>query len=175
MWERGHLQTVCQGELAKQTNRSQGDRPSSVKHMEKEQADSDNGDDDFALWTVFGNHKEGYHVHVRINNKHLQMELDTGAAVSVVSEQEWNQLFPAVKLDEYVGSPLRGYSGHRLEVKGQKEVEVQYNKQTLKLPLIVIRGQQRPALLGRDWLCHLKLNWKQLHKLQVDPLEEILT
>jgi len=103
------------------------------------------------------------------------MELDTGAAVSVVSEQEWNQLFPAMKLDVYAGSPLRGYSGHRLEVKGQKEVEVQYDKQILKLPVVVIRGQQRPALLGCDWLRHLKLNWKQIHKLQVDPLEEILT
>jgi len=59
-----HLQTVCQGELTKQKNKSQGDRPASVKHMEKEQVDSNNGDDDFALWTVFGNHKEGYHVRV---------------------------------------------------------------------------------------------------------------
>ena len=173
--KKGHLQTVCQGELAKQRNKPQeGNKPSSVKYMKEEQTDGDNGKDDFALWTVFGNHKEGYHVHVQINNKQLQMELDTGAAVSVVSEQEWNRLFPTMKLDEYVGCPLRGYSGHKLEVKGQKEVEVQYDKQILKLPLVVIRGEQRPALLGRDWLGHLKLDWKQLHRLQVDPLEQIL-
>jgi len=57
--KRGHLQTVYQGELAKQANKLQRDQPLSVKHMEEEQVDSDNGDDEFALWTVFGNHKKG--------------------------------------------------------------------------------------------------------------------
>ena len=52
------------------------------------------------------------------------MELDTGAAVSVVSEQEWNELFPKTQLDCYGGGSLRGYSGQQLDVKGQKLVEV---------------------------------------------------
>ena len=49
----------------------------------------------------------------------------TWAAISVISEQEWNQLFTSTQLERYVGGPLRGYSGQQLEVKDQKEVQVE--------------------------------------------------
>ena len=125
--KKGHLQTVCQGEPARPTKWPD----SSVKQVdqaEEQQAAKDHSDD-FTLWTITGDHKEGYHVRRQINGKHTQMELDTGAAVSVISEQEWNQLFTSTQLERYVGGPLRGYSGQQLEVKGQKEVQVQYGSQ----------------------------------------------
>ena len=52
--------------------------------------------------------------------KTVQMELDTGATVLVISESEWNQLFPDTKdLKLYTDKPLRGYSGHQLDITGQ--------------------------------------------------------
>ena len=78
------------------------------------------------------------------------MKLDTGAAVSLISEQQWNQLFSYVPLEIYTGSPLCGYSRQLLQVKGQKEVQVLYGVQSLKLPIVVIRGHKRPALLEHD-------------------------
>ena len=99
---------MCQGEPAK-TNK-QPDRPAikQVDQVEEQQAAEDYSDD-FTLWTITGDHKEGYHVRMQINGKHTQMELDTGAAVSVISEQEWNRLFTSTPLEQYVGGPLRGY------------------------------------------------------------------
>ena len=163
--KKGHLRSVCQAATDKQP---------SIQQIEQ-QAVQDNSDDDLTLWTITGDHKQGYHVRLQVNGKHVQMELDTGAAVSVISEQEWNHLFPSTPLEQYVGAPLRGYSGQQLEVNGQKEVEVQYGSQTMKLPLVVMGGHKRPPLLGRDWLHSLKLDWAQLHRLQMDPIQQLLT
>ena len=41
------------------------------------------------IWGLTGGHKEGYKLLVAINGKPLQMELDTGATVSVISEHDW--------------------------------------------------------------------------------------
>ena len=154
--KKGHLQTVCQGEEPARPNKWPDSSVKQVDQAEEQQTAKDHTDD-FTLWTIIGEHKEGYHVRLQINGKHTQMQLDTGAAVLVISEQEWNQLFTSTQLEQYVGGPLRGYSGQQLEVKGQKEVQVQYGSQKLRLPLVVIGGHKRPALLGRDWLSSLKL------------------
>ena len=43
--------------------------------------------DDQGIWVITGGHKQGYHLEVQISGKPVQMELDTGAAISVMSEQ----------------------------------------------------------------------------------------
>ena len=77
---------MCQGQSAKH-NHSE-DKLLSVKHVEEEETDVDSLDDDFAVWTISGDCKEGYHVKLQINGKPIHIELDTGAAVSVISEQQ---------------------------------------------------------------------------------------
>ena len=37
--------------------------------------------------------QEGYHVLLQLNGQSIRMELDTGDAISVISEVEWNKLF----------------------------------------------------------------------------------
>lgn len=75
---------MCQGQSANH-NYTEGNKVPSVKHVEEEQAHLTTI---FALWTISGDHKEGYHVKLQINGRHIHMELDTDAAVSVISEQE---------------------------------------------------------------------------------------
>ena len=99
---KGHLRSMSLGEPARPNK-----RPQAVKQVAEQQPDQDNNDD-FTLWTITGDQKAGYHVNVLINGKHVQMELDTGAAVSVLSEQEWNELFPKTQIDHNGGGPLRG-------------------------------------------------------------------
>ena len=74
--KKGHLRSVCQAATDKQP---------SIQQIEQ-QAVQDNSDDDLTLWTITSDHKQGYHVRLQVNGKHVQMELDTGAAVSVISE-----------------------------------------------------------------------------------------
>ena len=89
----------------------------------------------------------------------MQMELDTGATVSVISEHEWKKLFSDTnELKLYIGKPLRGYSGKHLDIAGQATVQVIYEQQMTDLLLVIIAGMQRPALFGRNWLEAIKLN-----------------
>ena len=79
-----------------------------------------------------------------------------------------------VQLQQYQGGLLRGYSGNQLEVKGQADVKVTYGRQNLTLPLVVMAGHHRPALLGSNWLSHLHLNWTEIRLLQNDELQQLL-
>ena len=95
------------------------------------------------------------------------MERDTGAAISVISEVEWNKLFPYAQLQQYQGGLLRGYSGNQLKVKGQADVKVTYGRQNFTLPLVVMAGHHRPPFLGCNWLSHLHLDLTEIQLLQM--------
>ena len=56
---------------------------------------------------------------------------------------------------------------------GEARVEVVYEKQKEKLPLIVVEGNG-PTLFGRDWLTHFTLNWKKIHLLQPSLVADVL-
>ena len=172
----GHVQVVCpedknpQGEKQK-SEKQRGQRSSKgIRQLQTDEAVEENH-----VWGITGGHKEGYRVQVFINGKAVQMELDTGATVSVISEQEWTRLFPATSnLKPYTGKPLRGYSGKQLDITGQATVQVRYEQQVTDLPLIVIAGIRRPALFGRNWFEAIKLNWIELHKIQSNKRQQLL-
>ena len=71
------------------------------------QQTDDNSTDDLGLWTITGGVTQGYHVHLKINHKAVQMELDTGAAVLVMSKQQWKNLTNNEPVKPYQGKPLR--------------------------------------------------------------------
>ena len=95
--------------------------------------------------------------------------------MSVISEHEWNQLFPVTNsLWPYTGKPLCGYSGKQLDIAGQATVQVIYEQQVTDLPLVIIAGMQRPALFRRNWLEAIKLNWIELHKIQSSKMQHLV-
>ena len=102
-------------------------------------------------------------VSVKLNNRDLEMELDTGASVSIISEATFNRLWPQEEAPAMHESQvkLKTYSGEQLTVKGMIEVEVQYADQQAQLQLVVARGNG-PSLFGRDWLRKIHLDWTQL-------------
>ena len=59
-------------------------------------------------------------VDLQLEGKPLRMEVDTGAAVSLVSEETYRSLFPTVPLQSSM-TKLRTYSGEPLTVLGQQE------------------------------------------------------
>ena len=81
-------------------------------------------------------------VEVVINGQPLSMELDTGAVVTLVSEETFQSKWSNVTLQPSTAR-LHTYSGEPLPVVGQAEVQVQYGEQELKLPLIVCSRRQR--------------------------------
>ena len=105
-------------------------------------------------------------VTVTVNDKELSMEVDTGAALSVISESTYRSTWPEDTRPPLKPSnaKLRTYSGETLEVCGVIDVPVVYKEQSKKLRLQVLKTKG-PTLLGRDWLRDLVLDWKQLNRV----------
>ena len=144
----------------------QGKQSTISKKAEVHQLRSTNEEEDnFGIWTITGGQAEGYHVHLKLDR--ITMKLDTGATVSVMSEQQWKETFTKNKpLKPYIGKPLHGYSGQEVQMVGQLMVNVEYGSQKTELPLFIVRGQQRPPLLGRDWLHSIQIDWTEIYQIR---------
>ena len=125
-----------------------------------------------------GSHTKPLTVSVTINGKAVQMEIDTGSAVSIILELAYSNIF-GTQISESLQeteAKLCTYSGELLPVKGKITCEVTYNGQVFSLPLIVLAGEG-PTLLGRDWMQYLRLDWPSIFQVKTvkdDPLQQLL-
>ena len=95
---------------------------------------------------------------VVLNGRTVRMEVDTGAAVTIVDKKIW----------EDIGRPklssskirLKDFSGSFIELLGSCEIDIKYENQNLTKVLYVVKGNG-PSLLGRNWLIDLQVNWKK--------------
>eukprot|EP00731_Ephydatia_muelleri_P011873 Em0006g767a len=99
-------------------------------------------------------------VKIAVNGTTIEMEVDTGAAVSLVSERTWKQIRGQVKLRK-ADVVLRAYNHMRLKVLGEAELQVQYGGRRYELLLRVVK-EDGPSLIGRDWLQQIKLDWSAM-------------
>ena len=102
-----------------------------------------------------------------MDGKPLTMQVDTGAAVSILSADTFRKLFPNANLHAST-LLLRTYTGETMKVLGELPVRVQYDQQgPMELELVVVQGHG-PALFGRNWLKHIRLNWKNIGAILYD-------
>ena len=143
----------------------------------------DSRDETHSEWPMFAirNSSKGkadeIMVPLKINNIPCNLELDTGAIVTVIPEDMWKNELGSVPLKESSVS-LNSYSGHAMPMVGQAPVRVHYHAQEVNLPIIVTKGSG-PSLMGRDWLPKVKLDWHRISNIpQTDPpkpkLEDIV-
>lgn len=99
------------------------------------------------------------------------MELDTGAAVSIISDHTRRTLFPELKLKES-SVILKTYTEEPMKVVGQLHVKVKYGTQEQKLVLVVVEGSG-PSLFGRNWLKYLQLDWGKIASIRPSRLEPL--
>ena len=95
-----------------------------------------------------------------INGVPTPMELDTGAAYSVMTQitsQRIAQLKGVCDL-EPSDLKLKSYSGEQIKVLGQLPVVVIYGEKQYQLCVLVVDGEG-PDLLGRDWMAALKVTF----------------
>ena len=110
-------------------------------------------------------------VTITVDKRPVLMEVDTGAALSLVSEATFKELWPD-RSPESTRVRLCSYSGEAIPVLGSIDVNINYNGQEAQLPLVVVQGQG-PNLLGRNWLEQIQLDWKEIHFLQ-DKLQSVV-
>ena len=139
--KKGHIAKVCR---TKKTSRTQW--------VETEE----NNDVIFRV----GNRSQPYQVMMQLDGKRVIMEVNTGAAVSVMSSKSLNSLFPRAILQKTTVR-LRTYMAKEMPVLGQISVDVRYGNYSGKHTLYVVKGDG-PCLLGRDWLEHIQLDWASI-------------
>uniref|UniRef100_A0A452HWT6 CCHC-type domain-containing protein n=1 Tax=Gopherus agassizii TaxID=38772 RepID=A0A452HWT6_9SAUR len=113
------------------------------------------------LSLAVGSHE--YWVTPLLDGKPIRMELDTGAAVSLVSETVYKEKLQHLPL-KATKTVLKTYTGEAVPMLGTIDVKVELNGQAAKLPLFVVRGNY-PALMGRSWLGKIQLNWAEVHRM----------
>ena len=124
------------------------------------------------------NNSKPIQVTVKLNGIDAAMEVDTGATLSVISEQTYNSMFTTISAPRLEASTahLKMYTGEEISLLGQTTVDVSYKSQSKKLGLLVVAGNG-PSLLGRDWLSQLQLDWSQINSVLASTApacEEIL-
>ena len=85
---------------------------------------------------------------VDVDGQPVNMEVDTGASKTIMSEKAFRKLWPGRSLDK-TDVRLQSYLGEPIPVVGSAIVQVEYEEQRASLPLIVVKSN-RSTLLGRS-------------------------
>ncbi|XP_048854231.1 uncharacterized protein K02A2.6-like [Brienomyrus brachyistius] len=198
---KGHLKRMCrsktknrQGRGHKQEEGKPEQKGNAIKHglkdkkkkihyveaneNESEQTKSDT-DSELGLYTLSQKGKYSrITVMPLINGKKMEMELDTGAAVSLIPWEQYKRNLSQLPLLP-TDIMLKTYTGEPLAPEGVVKVQVELNKKCAVLPLYVVKVDA-PPLFGREWLRVIKLDWRDLKTVhaieqrQTNNLEAVL-
>ena len=165
--KKGHIAPVCRTKHQKRTNTASGriKKPFRANVVNEDSIDTTDSDsDEHYLLKLRESSSHPMEATVSVEDKPLVMEVDTGAAVSIISEATRTKLFPHLKLRKSK-VVLKTYTDEPIQVKGQLNVHVNYNGQTSPLKLVVVDGAG-PNLFGRNWLKYIRLDWHRIATVQ---------
>ena len=175
----GHFASVCRTKArqAAQSWNSQpqekAKKPTSTRtnYVEDEESPPTG---EYDMCQIRDNHTEPYVLDITLNNVPVKMELDTGAAVSVISETTYNRIRGKSPLQP-ADIRLRTYTGDQIRVLGSAKVQVRYDKIEVCLSVHGVQGSG-PNLLGKDWMEPLQVNLKTIHVVNPgpDPIQKVL-
>ncbi|CAC5377655.1 unnamed protein product [Mytilus coruscus] len=171
----GHMRKACMSKSKKPQPRK-FDNKKSV-HAIEEDSDSDNCIASLETYEMnnIKSSKDVMWVTPTVEGVTLKMELDTGSAVSVISQADFSKRLGHVKLIEATIT-LQTYSGESIKPLGCANVKVHYKGEAHVLPLYVV-PKGGPPLFGREWLKHIKLDWneiKEVHGIDQKKTGEVI-
>ena len=176
--KRGHIKRACKSR-GKQNPKRKGST-NTVRHLKDEDVEEGEGvRSDSQTSALFQVNSKGIpnappiKVKVKLDDCLMDMEVDTGASVSLMSESAFRKLWPGRHLDP---SPIRlqTYLKEPIPVVGCCYVHVEYKGQCCKGPLVIVCGSG-PTLLGRDWLSQILLDWREIHQVYTASLQAVLS
>ncbi len=114
------------------------------------------------VFTISSNIINGNRIQCSISNISVQGLLDTGADVSVLSEDTVQAIKPAVRKPYHHSKykTMVGFAGQRQQVLGCIELPIQIGSLTSSHTFQIIAGLQYPVIIGRDFL--------HQHKAKID-------
>ncbi|CAC5381589.1 unnamed protein product [Mytilus coruscus] len=172
----GHISRKCRKSFPKNENQDKVKKqhkkntkfkakPSKVHQIEENsesEPEENSGWEVFTVKTCRTSDNKELKLDVKIEDVDYVMELDTGAAVSIIGEENYKKYFSNIKLQKS-NVKLNTYTGDPITVMGEITVNVVYDKQTEILPLIVVK--EGPSLFGRNWLSKLTVDWKHIRSV----------
>ena len=136
--------------------------------MEEGQSSSDRSNPsiskDHPMFTLPGKTKPIV-VTVLVQGVDLQMELDTGASLSLITETTYSNLSSTLSPLTPSNFTLTTYTGEKIIPLGPINVQINYQSQCASLPLLVV--PDGPTLLGHNWLEEMKINWLDIKLLNI--------
>ena len=87
-----------------------------------------------------------------LNGTQVEMELDTGATVSLMTKQQWDRLPTQFALAPSTVT-LSTYTGEHVHVHGEATVRVGYAGQEHTLSLVVVDGKGRAQISSDETGC----------------------
>ena len=170
--KRGHLQRICKSRDKGKT-RTVGHVKDAEEQEEQDASDSDDPTNLCHLRSSSGmTHTPPMMVKVRVDDCEIDMEVDTGASHTLMSESTFTCLWPGRSL-HHTPIRLQSYSKQPIPVLGCCSVNIHYQGQTGEMPLLIVGGSG-PTLLGRDWLGCIRLNWGEIHQVHLNSLQKVL-
>ncbi|XP_017472395.1 PREDICTED: uncharacterized protein LOC108363521 [Rhagoletis zephyria] len=159
---KGHLQRVCRSVNAGATkehtkatdkNRQQGgkSKPQSINQ-------------------ILSSRSRKKSTTIYINQKPCKFEVDSGSDYTIVSSKTFDQLWPGVKPLLYeCGLELRDFQHNGVPIRGVLDVDIEYNKRSIKdLPLIIVNGNQS-NVLGCNWFDSLGISVQGVLAIEESP------
>ena len=165
---------MCRKPKTEEKKRSSTEKPrnsTGFRYLGSEQTSEDEREMGELFKVGHGKSEPSIAIPVKINSVDLSMELDTGASLSVISEQQWRDNLDEFELEDS-DVRLKTYTGEELKIIGQAMVKINYENQEHELPIQVIQGNG-PALIGRNWLRSIRLNWEAIKRVS-DDLDDVL-
>ena len=110
---------------------------------------------------------------VLLNGQPLALEIDTGAATSLINEETYRNLWENPPVLQPAHECLRSYMGEKIPLLGSTRVNIKYGDQSADVQVLVVQGK-RANLFGRDWLKEIRLDWGSIMKVGSTELEDTL-
>ena len=140
--------------------------PKQAHHLQEEpEQDDSHSSEEYSLNPVRDDRSSPFTMTLLINDNSVQMEVNTGAAVSIINEatsQRVQQSTGDLTLEPATTKP-KTYTGQDIAVLGVAPLTIRYKSKQLYLSVHVVSGTG-PNLLGRDLITPLGVD---LDKLKV--------
>lgn len=155
----GHLKSVCTKYKATQVRildvESNDNRKNDVLELLQMR---DENDEQFQF-------RKKFMVTVCLDYVECSFEVDTGAAVSIMSLEQYKKFFKH-KTIQKSDLTLLTYCDTKINVLGYIQVECKYKSIQKTLNLYIVPMNREP-LLGREWLRQIKLDWGDISNITI--------
>lgn len=165
---KGHVAQVC---LQPPKTNFQIDSINETENSTTLQEDTINDDTPWYINVIRSNKSDKYMIKILIDGKTTQMEVDTGAALSSMSYEDFKKIQPRQKIFKTDVS-MRTYTGEIIKPIGVAYVTCKYKNQTFKGNLYIINQNVDP-IFGRTWIRSIKLDLAEINIIKENKLPQL--